>query len=113
MKYLKYFPIFEAEEGTDDIKSLPEDQQLDDQTRSVNKQAIEDSQRILKEFQEKRSKIESIFKDPKISDDTLLDSTLTSQIIIQKKKLDLEINGLLNLNLFLEWKEEKMHFKTL
>lgn len=86
MKYLKYFPIFEAEEGTDDIKSLPEDQQLDDQTRSVNKQAIEDSQRILKEFQEKRSKIESIFKDPKISDDTLLDSTLTSQIYNSKKE---------------------------
>ena len=54
MKYLKYFPIFEAEEETDDIKSLPEDQQLDDQTRSVNKQAIEDSQRILKELNKQR-----------------------------------------------------------
>jgi hypothetical protein len=107
MKYIKNFRIFEADEGTDNINSLPEDPQLDNQTQSVNKQAIEDSQKLLKEFQEKRSKMENIFKDPKITDDNTLDSTLMSQIYNSKKEAKLRNKWLVQFESVLKMERRK------
>lgn len=86
MRYLISFKIFEAEDGIDDINPLPENPQLDTETQKANSDALGDAQKMLKEFQEKKTKMENIFKDPKIADDSDLESTLLTQIYNGKKE---------------------------
>lgn len=90
MKYLKKYVLFlEADEntGTDDINSLPSDPELDSKTDKTQSESLSDSEALLREFQDKKSKIESIFKDPKITDDVSLDNALLNGVYNSKREV--------------------------
>ena len=87
MKYLKYFKIFEEDEvGTDDISSTPEDPSLDSQTTKAQQDSKEEIQKNLKTFQDKKTKMEGIFKDPKIVTDADLENALMNGVYDNKKE---------------------------
>jgi hypothetical protein len=87
MKYLKYFKIFEADEvGTDDIGSTPEDQSLNSQTTKAQQDSKEEIQKNLKAFQDKKTKMEGIFKDPKVITDADLEKALMNGVYDNKKE---------------------------
>lgn len=87
MKYLKYFKIFEADEvGTDDISSTPEDQSLNSQTTKTQQDSKEEIQKNLKAFQDKKTKMEGIFKDPKVITDADLEKALMNGVYDNKKE---------------------------
>ena len=87
MKYLKYFKVFEADEtGTDDVSATPQDQSLDDQTKKTMSDSLEEIQKNLKAFQDKKTKMEGIFKDPKIITDADLEKALMNGIYDNKKE---------------------------
>jgi hypothetical protein len=87
MKYLKYFKIFEADEvGTDDIGSTPEDQSLNSQTTKTQQDSKEEIQKNLKAFQDKKTKMEGIFKDPKVITDADLEKALMNGVYDNKKE---------------------------
>lgn len=90
MKYLKNYLLFlEADEniGTDDINPLPSDPELDSKTDNTESESLEDSQALLREFMDKKSKMENIFKDPKITDDASLENSLLNGIYNSKKEV--------------------------
>jgi hypothetical protein len=88
MKYLINFRIFEAEEeiGTDNIKSLSDDTTLKSDTKSAISSSLADDQKSLAEFNQKKTMMENIFKDPKISDDAALASKLLTDVYASKKE---------------------------
>jgi hypothetical protein len=87
MKYLKYFKIFEADEvGTDDIGSTPEDQSLNSQTTKTQQDSKEEIQKNLKAFQDKKTKMEGNFKDPKVITDADLEKALMNGVYDNKKE---------------------------
>jgi len=90
MKYLKKYILFlEDIENivTDDISALPSDPELDSKTDKTKSESLSDSQALLREFQDKKSKIESIFKDPKITDDVSLDNALLNGVYNSKREV--------------------------
>lgn len=90
MKYLKKYVLFlEADEntGTDEINPLPSDPELDSKTDKTESESLSDSQSLLSEFQDKKSKMESIFKDTKILDDVSLENALLNGIYNSKKEV--------------------------
>ncbi len=91
MKYLINFRIFEAEEeiGTDNIKSLSDDTTLNSDTKSAISSSLTDDQKSLAEFNQKKTMMENIFKDPKISDDAALASKLLTDVYASKKETNL------------------------
>jgi len=89
MKYLKYFYLFlEADDpiGTDDIKSVSPDPQLDNQTKDAEKNALADVIKNLEDFKNKRQQMESIFKDTKIQSDSDLEKELMNKVYGNKKE---------------------------
>jgi hypothetical protein len=86
MIYIKSFRLFEAEIGTDDIKSTSEDIGLQTDSKNTINSALEDAQKMIREFGEKKTKMETIFKDPKLSDDSSLESALLSGVYNGKKE---------------------------
>ena len=89
MKYLKYFYLFlEADEpiGTDDIKSVSTDPQLDTQTKDTEKNVLADVIKNLEDFKNRRQQMESIFKDPKIQSDSDLEKELMNKVYQNKKE---------------------------
>lgn len=89
MKYLKNYLLFlEADEniGTDDIKSLDVDTTSKSNTESTITNSLQDTEKLLDEFGEMRTKMENIFKDPKIMDDAALSAALFTKIYNSKKE---------------------------
>ena len=89
MRYLKKFQLFlEADEleGVDDIKSIPDDKTLDASTNDAQKNALMDVDRNLKDFQNRRQKMENIFNDKKIVSDSDLEKELMNSVYGNKKE---------------------------
>jgi len=89
MKYLKNYLLFlEADEniGTDDVKSVDVDTTSKSNTESTITNSLQDTQKLLKEFSEMKTKMENIFKDPKIMDDAALTAALFTKIYNSKKE---------------------------
>lgn len=89
MRYLKKFQLFlEADEleGVDDIKSIPDDKTLDASTNDAQKNALMDVERNLKDFQNRRQKMETIFNDKKIVSDSDLEKELMNGVYGNKKE---------------------------
>ena len=89
MRYLKKFQLFlEADEleGVDDIKSIPDDKTLDASTNDAQKNDLMDVDRTLKDFQNRRQKMENIFNDKKIVSDSDLEKELMNGVYGNKKE---------------------------
>jgi len=88
MRYLKKFQLFlEAEEleRSDDIKSVPDDKTLDSSTDNAQKNALMEVEKNLKDFQNRRQKMENIFNDKKIVSDSDLEKELMNGVYDNKK----------------------------
>ena len=89
MRYLKKFYLFlEAEdlEGVDDIKSVPDDKSLETSTNDSQKNALSEVEKNLKDFQNRRQKMENIFNDKKIISDSDLEKALMNGVYDNKKE---------------------------
>jgi len=63
MKYLKSWSIFEADEiGTDDVKEVSPDEELEKETQTVRKDALGKISKDLAEYKQKRQVLDDIFK---------------------------------------------------
>jgi hypothetical protein len=82
MKYLRNFRLFEA----DDVKSLPDDTTLKSNTESTISNNLQAESDLFKEFNALRSKMENIFKDPKIQDNSALAAALLTGVYNSKKE---------------------------
>lgn len=79
MKYLKYWKIFEADEvGSDDIKEISPDVELEKSTQDAQKDALKKVGGDLKEFIQKRQVIDDIFKN--VTDDKSLKQELQDKV---------------------------------
>ena len=79
MKYLKYWKIFEADEvGSDDIKEISPDVELEKSTQVAQKDALKKVGGDLKEFIQKRQVIDDIFKN--VTDDKSLRQELQDKV---------------------------------
>lgn len=87
MKYLKEFKLFEADEmGTDDIKPMELDLSLNDKTDKSEKKLVDELKKQMSEYEGLKSKMEEIFKDPKIKTDSDLENSLLKNIYHNKKE---------------------------
>lgn len=82
MKYLRNFRLFEA----DDVKSLPDDTTLKSNTESTISNNLQAESDLFKEFNALSSKMENIFKDPKIQDNSALAAALLTGVYNSKKE---------------------------
>jgi len=79
MKYLKSWTIFENEEiGTDDVKEVSSDQELEKETQDVRKDSVEKINKDLSEYKQKRQVLDDIFK--KDIDDSSLSQEIQSKV---------------------------------
>jgi hypothetical protein len=79
MRYLKSCIVFEADDvGTDDIKEVSPDMDLEKDTQNVRKDSLKKISSDLKEFIQKRQVIDDIFK--KATDDKNLRQDLQNKV---------------------------------
>jgi len=109
MKYLKNYFLFLEDEnlGTDDINPLPSDPEMDLKTKNTVSQSLLDSQSLLREFKDKKSKMENIFKDSKIKDDVSLDNALLNGVYNSKKDVNQRNRWLKELEVILKAERRK------
>jgi predicted signal transduction protein with EAL and GGDEF domain len=109
MKYLKNYFLFLEDEnlGTDGINPLPSDPEMDLKTKNTVSQSLLDSQSLLREFQDKKSKMENIFKDSKIKDDVSLDNALLNGVYNSKKDVNQRNRWLKELEVILKAERRK------
>ncbi len=89
MKHIKKFYLFlEAEnlEGSDDVNPVPNDSQMDNSTDAAEKSALTEIEKNLKDFQNRRQKMENIFNDKKIVSDSDLEKALLNGVYDNKKE---------------------------
>ena len=89
MKHIKKFYLFlEAEnlEGSDDVNPVPNDSQMDNSTDAAEKSALAEIEKNLKDFQNRRQKMENIFNDKKIISDSDLEKALLNGVYDNKKE---------------------------
>ena len=89
MKHIKKFYLFlEAEnlEGSDDVNAVPNDTQMDNSTDAAEKSALTEIEKNLKDFQNRRQKMENIFNDKKIISDSDLEKALLNGVYDNKKE---------------------------
>jgi hypothetical protein len=83
MKYLKSWTIFENEEiGTDDVKEVSPDQELEKETQDVRKDSLEKINKDLSEYKQKRQVLDDLFK--KDIDDSSLSQEIQSKVYKNK-----------------------------
>jgi hypothetical protein len=83
MRYLKSWIVFEADDvGTDDIKEVSPDMNLEKDTQNVRKDSLKKISSDLKEFIQKRQVIDDIFK--KATDDKNLRQDLQNKVYKNK-----------------------------
>jgi hypothetical protein len=68
MKYLKEFKLFEAELETDSIIPVEPDDKLEKDNKSVNLEVLNQIQKNISEYRQKKSIIDNIFKEIEMSD---------------------------------------------
>ena len=68
MKYLKVFKLFEAELETDSIIPVEPDDKLEKDNKSVNLEVLNQIQKNISEYRQKKSIIDNIFKEIEMSD---------------------------------------------
>ena len=68
MKYLKEFKLFEAELETDSIIPVEPDDKLEKDNQSVNLEVLNQIQKNISEYRQKKSIIDNIFKEIEMSD---------------------------------------------
>jgi len=83
MRYLKSWTIFENEEiGTDDVKEVSPDQELEKETQDVRKDSLEKINKDLSEYKQKRQVLDDLFK--KDIDDSSLSQEIQSKVYKNK-----------------------------
>ncbi len=109
MKYIKKYSLFlEAEEILgDDIKTVENDKELSNKSKSVIDGSINDSKVLIDEFKENKSKMENIFKDVKINTDSDIDKELLIKVYKNNRNVESRNKWLKELEIVLKSERRK------
>lgn len=109
MKYIKKYSLFlEAEEILgDDIKTVENDKELSNKSKSVIDGSINDSKVLIDEFKENKSKMENIFKDVKINTDSDIDKELLIKVYKNNRNVESRNKWLKELEVVLKSERRK------